>query len=420
MNIYTKLKPYPYGYAQNVVDIIDLITMSKGDPKYFKINGSAGIASQAFYGDYDLYEMVDETIFKKNITMETFINKVVERLQDIIKILLKTTLIYIGDIKSGEIPEWNVKDIDELKELYKKKFISKKEFLTAIREIKCLSCNQSRRFGVIRWKPEEILQGYKILRDGSKYTLYDGISSKKGITKIDIVGYVNNKFTEFSVIYNFKYKGENISDYNYNIINLISESSMISYLEGKYFKVIKRLFSIARIKNNKNHLELLNKILNSDLGRLYNVIGDISSLLYLFEHESNLPLKRIESEIQEFRSRLANIYTLTKWFRFEDYVLKEIYKIQFLKTNEDLYNSLTKIKDILTLILNYHTLEQLIKYRICVYGCNDKYINKLEKNTIIAENLEEDNIFNVILNTKQHIIELKNVKEQISIIQKKI
>jgi hypothetical protein len=191
-------------------------------------------------------------------------------------------------------------------------------------------------------------------------------------------------------------------------------------LEGKYFKVIKRLFSIARIKNNKNHLELLNKILNSDLGRLYNVIGDISSLLYLFEHESNLPLKRIESEIQEFRSRLANIYTLTKWFRFEDYVLKEIYKIQFLKTNEDLYNSLTKIKDILTLILNYHTLEQLIKYRICVYGCNDKYINKLEKNTIIAENLEEDNIFNVILNTKQHIIELKNVKEQISIIQKKI
>jgi hypothetical protein len=48
MNIYTKLKPYPYGYAQNVVDIIDLITMSKGDPKYFKINGSAGIASQAF------------------------------------------------------------------------------------------------------------------------------------------------------------------------------------------------------------------------------------------------------------------------------------------------------------------------------------------------------------------------------------
>ena len=305
-----------------------------------------------------------------------------------------------------------------MKELYKNKLISKKEFLNALKEIKCLSCSQSRRFGVIRWKPEEILKGYKILRDGTKYTLEDGISSKKGMTKIDIVAYVHNKFTEFSVIYNFKYKGKNISDYDYNIINLISESSMISYLEGKYFKVIKRLFSIARIKDSKKHLELLNGILNSDLGRLYNVIGDISTLLYLFENESNIPKKRIENEIQEFRSRLANIYTLTKWFKFEDYVLKEIYKIQFLKTNDDLYNSLTKINDILILILNYHTLEQLIKFRICVYGCNDKYINKLEKNTIIVENIE-DNIFNVVLNTKQHIIEFKNIKEKLNELQRK-
>jgi uncharacterized protein YqgQ len=392
--------------------------MSDGDPEYFKINGSAGIASQAFYGDYDLYETVDETIFKKNITYDTFINKVANKLKDIIKTLLKTTLVYIGDIKSGEVPEWNVKNIDELKELYKNKLISKKEFLNALKEIKCLSCSQSRRFGVIRWKPEEILKGYKILRDGTKYTLEDGISSKKGMTKIDIVAYVHNKFTEFSVIYNFKYKGKNISDYDYNIINLISESSMISYLEGKYFKVIKRLFSIARIKDSKKHLELLNGILNSDLGRLYNVIGDISTLLYLFENESNIPKKRIENEIQEFRSRLANIYTLTKWFKFEDYVLKEIYKIQFLKTNDDLYNSLTKINDILILILNYHTLEQLIKFRICVYGCNDKYINKLEKNTIIVENIE-DNIFNVVLNTKQHIIEFKNIKEKLNELQRK-
>jgi len=392
MSITIQPKPYPFGYSQNIVDMINIITFSKGNPNYFHIQGSSGISSQIYYGDYDLYEIVKDDLFGENITKEEYVEKIAKNFQNMIRKLLSLNLVYIGDIKCGEIPEWNITSYEELKKLYDTKIINNDEFKLASRELKCITCKSSRRFGVIRWKPDEILKGYKILRDGRKYTLQDGITSNIGLTKIDIISYIHNKFVEISILYNFKYHNRSL-----NIMNIgdLYESTMLSYLEKKFFKVLKRMFSIARLEYNKKQLLFLNDILNSDLGRLYSVISDINTILYILDNYKSIPKVRLENEIQEFRARLANIYKLEEWMKVENYVLKKISKLRTITSNKKLYNELDQLKDILNLILNYYSLEFMIDNKLCVYKCDTD------------ERIDETN----------HIFEMGNILKQLNLLK---
>jgi len=402
MSINIQPKPYPYGYSQEVVNIIKKITFSKGDNNYFVINGSAGITSQMYYGDYDIMETVDETVFKmKGLTFDNYIELLVERFQNIIRKLLAIDLLYIGDIKCGEIAEWNVSSVTQLTRLLDKKIISKDEYNTAVKELKCDTCFRSRRFGVIRWSPEDILKGYKILRDGRKYTLADGIKSSSGMTKLDIIYYINSKFTEMSVIYRFKYGDKEFAVSKKEIKDLIYETGMLNYMEGKFFKVIKRMFSLARIDNDDERLGQLTTILNSDLGRLYSVISDINTILYILDNVKSIPKKRLKNEIQEFRSRLVNVYTLNHWMKLELYILKAIYKLQFVKTKGKLYEKLSEIDEILQALLNYYTLVFLLENSICVYGCK-----KGDEKIIMGPN--------------RHKLEIAKVLHKLDVIKKNI
>jgi hypothetical protein len=398
INPIIKYKPYPYGYTPDIIKIIDCITLSQGDKNKFIIQGSSGLSSQIYYGDYDILEKVDENIFKNVKSYDDYINKIVKRFQDIIKELLSMKLVYIGDFKCGEIPEWNVSNISQLKKLYSKKIINQDELETAINEFDCKSCFRTRRFGVIKWSPQDILNGYIILRDNSKYTLYDAIKSTSALTKLDIIAYIDNKFIEVSIIYNIIYKNKEISTAITKIFNSFYQSTELSYLDEKFFKVIKRLFSIARLHKDNNMLSKLNEILNSDLGRIYSVISDTDTIIFILENMKSIPHKRIEVEIQQFRKRLANIYTLDKWITLELPILKHINSIQFIKSRKELIESLTKLKIILNHILNYYSLQFLIDNDICVYGCNNditvpknEIINKkVHKNQIVKTKLELD------------------------------
>ena len=370
MSYTVESKPFPYGYSQNVVDIIKIITFSKGNPEYFQIFGSAGISSQMYYGDYDIFEVVTEDIYKKKMDKNEYIDALAKQFQQIIRKLLSIKLLYIGDIKCGEISEWNITDTNELKKLYDEHIIDKEEYDLALDEINCITCKKSRRFGVIRWKPIEILKGYKILRDGRKYTLQDGIKSENGITKLDIITYVHCKFTEMSIIYKFKYNNKSLGVTTIDILNDIYEDIMINYLQDKFFKVLKRLFTISKLNHDKKELILLTNILNSDLGRLYSVISDINTILFILENYKNIPKVRLRDEIQEFRTRLSNIYTLNQWMKIENYVLKHIANLQFIKSKTELYDKLKEIQEILNLILSYYSLIFLIENKKCIYKCD--------------------------------------------------
>jgi hypothetical protein len=154
----------------------------------------------------------------------------------------------------------------------------------------------------------------------------------------------------------------------------------ISYLEQKYFKVIKRLFSIAKQNHNTTTLTLLTSILNSELGRIYTVISDINTIIYILENVKYIPSKRIDYEIQEFKPRLSNIYTLEQWVKLELPILKHINSIQYIKSRVQLIKGLTTLKVVLNNLINYYSLQFLIDNNICAYGCT---FNKVSKTEII-------------------------------------
>jgi predicted DNA-binding transcriptional regulator len=84
-----------------------------------------------------------------------------------------------------------------------------------------------------------------------------------------------------------------------------------------YFKVLKRMFSLAKFKDDKKQMEKLTEILNSDLGRLYHIVSDIRTLVFLLEEQSKLRMSDIKFEIDQFKGRMANIYALDPFLKKE-------------------------------------------------------------------------------------------------------
>jgi hypothetical protein len=126
------------------------------------------------------------------------------------------------------------------------------------------------------------------------------------LVKLDAVGFVeNNRFTEFSCIYTFE---TNDKVLNPSKEPNIRENLLYYYYDGNYFKVAKRMFSVCKIEGGHDaELEKLNVILNSDLGLLYSIVNDCKTILYLLENEADLPMKKIDFELDQMRGRLGGI-----------------------------------------------------------------------------------------------------------------
>lgn len=172
-----------------------------------------------------------------------------------------------------------------------------------------------------------------------------------GITKLDVIGLVaNNRFTDFSVIYEFRCNGKVLNPEPIEIRASLEESILAYLAEGNYFKVLKRIFALSKLLNDKKALEELTPILNSDLGRLYHIVGDIGTLINLLDEHKRVPLALIRFEIDQFISRLSNIYTLKDYLAKDDQIIGNIKRILKLPESR-LKGELEKLKEELDSIL---------------------------------------------------------------------
>jgi len=287
-------------------------------------------------------------------------------------------------IKSGSIEEWRIvfkpynadKSHKRLEELFEKKIISKKEyedgkvrFIDSPTKLEILLLEQDFRPNIIRWKAAEVLKGYKKLQDGRTFTLEEAFSTPT-ITKLDVVSWVqNNRFTDFSVIYEFKNNGVLLNPSIRDFEESISENIYVLQHEKKFYKMAKRIFSLAKYHDNTELLELLTPLFNGDLGRLYIVYGDIGTIENLFEIESSLPYKELEFEFDQFKGRLSNI-RLSKYVHSEDAIFHDIdvlVNIRKVVTNKPrILKLLVHIKNRLLEILSYYSEEYLRKHKVFV------------------------------------------------------
>jgi hypothetical protein len=380
MNTY--IKKFPEDYSNEVSDIITKMSLTDGAE--VNVVGSMGLRTQLYANDYDCFEKIE---IQRNIDFYT------HKFQKVIQRLIETPLCYIMDIKCGAIKEWQIIDDNvviengqvqnfniekskkKLENLKNNNIISKNEFDYIIKKIKnnitideLFELKDFCKFHIIRWNPKEVLKGSKKLIDGSTYTLKDGFLSKS-MFKLDVISWVNgNHFSDFSIIYQFMVKGQAINGLpldNESIIKSVKDD-IVYYLHKKnYFKMCKRLFILAKMTNDTLLIEFLTNLFNGDLGRIYVLYGDVSTLENLVENDANIPFDKIEFEIDQFRQRLSNI-TFPEYFKKRTRIFDIIEHLENIESHNrpKMIKELKNMKKYLEELLSEQTKKHLENKKI--------------------------------------------------------
>ena len=365
MELYA-VKGFPENYTRKVTAVLSAMSMT--DMKKLLLVGSASMRSQIYAGDYDAIEKV------RFVSAETTKSK----LKDIVKRLRSIPDTYISDIKCGEAVDWSIfrrnarvedgKVMDffaqesktKVDELKAKNVISPKEAKDSIQmlddadtALEFLKARKEIKFSTLRWTPTDILQGFLEYR-GHRFDLDDAIESG-GMIKIDVISDINDRYTEFSVIYDIvDKKGKRLTNVPSNLLRSLQED-ILYYNSTDPFKAVKRMFALAKAEKKYKVAELLVPILNSDLGRLYQIIGDMKTLHTLLGFPSK-PLGKIREQLDEMRARFGNIYLLRDFLRSEHDIIGLIETI--LKSPETtMEHKIESLIEKLSVILNKSTVK---------------------------------------------------------------
>ena len=277
-------KEFPENYPRRVVEILK--TMSFGG--HPQVIGSAALRAIQYIGDYDADE------YGVKATPAKF--------KKIIRNLMALHDVYIGDIKCGEMDG-----------------------------------------EPIRWTVEQVLKGKQIM-DKHFHTLADCIRNPV-LFKLDVVAFIDNRYTELSIIYSYN-KTPKLSDNDFK--TQLKEEVAEKFNEGMFYKMSKRIFSIVRLDEDTEMANKLLPLFNGDLGRLYSIISDLDVLVYLFEHKKHINKVRMNSELENIKARMANIWNLSSFVKNEGTFLKVIGK-QIKRPNPE---GLIELGDKLFAILN--------------------------------------------------------------------
>jgi hypothetical protein len=358
------VKGFPDNYTTSAIDV--LRAMSISNLKNFVLVGSASLRSQQYAGDFDGLDSSSDV-------------GIAEKLKDIVKNIRGLKDSYISETKIGHVPEWNVfsrrarlegdKILDfnivasksVVAKLKADNVINPKEASDAddlldkaTNPVGFINAKKEIRFHILRWLPIDILNGVLEYRH-HRFELNDAIHSG-GLVKYDVISNQSDRFTEFSVIYNI-FKGKKlITEKPLNLKESLKED--ITFYEPKNpFKALKRFFALAKSHKASHKAKDLIPLLNSDLGRLYQIIGDLSTLQKLLRMNKGSDAD-IRQQIDDMRSRMGNIYQLKDFLKNEHAIVGSIISVS--KTpNSAMAGKLDKVIDTLKVILNKATVKEV-------------------------------------------------------------
>ena len=359
-------KFYPENFSSDITTIVDALTLKHGKQPF--LYGSARYKID-YPSDYDLGQEVPVSKF------------ILKDMQDVVRKLLKIKDIFIGDIKSGEIPELKVIDddltaqnynskrpmmIEKLNSMFANKCITKEERDESVSLLKpnlpimdIFIIKHEIRYEVIRWKPQDILNGFVNYR-GHKINLYDYLFDFN-VTKIDVIAWLNGvRFNEITMMYVFTKNNKALNiDFNQGKVDLKKQIVYLLY-QKKYMKICKRINTIEREEDRPDEylLDILNRLFNSNLGRLNQVLSDITVLEFLIENVKVLPKTKFEYEIDQMKYRLGNM-TNKKYLENQDKVIKLLAIVE--KDVLDL-DALDKLRTEIFNLLESETLKFMKEY----------------------------------------------------------
>jgi hypothetical protein len=362
---YTTQKVFPTHYPTEIVSLLEALSMTT--TKHLKIVGSASLRASQYAGDIDAMEDV------KVKTASEFASA----LQEVVKRVRVLPNTYIMEIKCGEIPEWNVFQptarIDDCKiydfnpmesktkvdELRAENIISEKEAKDALALLDkattlqgFLEARKEIRFHILRWTVEDILEGAIEYR-GAVVSLEDAIQSG-GLTKIDTVSNIRGIYTEISILYNLTIGREKISGATLDVVQSLKED-ILYYNHKNAFKALKRLFALAKNTGETTLLKKIMPILNSDLGRLNQIAGDIGTLVALLDRPS-APIARIRIHIRNLQERLGGLYQFKDLLQQEGQLTGALESILRTSSKKTFQSRLVSLEETMKQILHHLTL----------------------------------------------------------------
>lgn len=385
-------------YSKSLKDNLSIISI---DPDNLHVYGTYSYKGQPYAGDVDLIERFSDCCNANDV-----VNKFVPRLKKTVKKIKDDKTVFFLEMKCGfdfRYLPYNVGvvadnellgyDYNKLKKMIKdmydkglfnkedmdvfnkhvKKNIDKKDFETILA--------QFRKYYQLRWQPDEIIEGIKILPKKKAIKLEDAIlqisesfqtksKSKEGnVIKIDMVGNVNGRFLEFSNLFMLRYIPNKNSKYEYdinlperfdNIVEALRsevEKWGFSPLLFKPFKMVKRLWVLARMLGDIAMNEKLEKLYRGGASLLSQISSEISAINFVLEQkEKKVPIKEIKEQIDSFKSRI--VYNIDVPIEL-DKINKNIDEILKMKSYESIIEKLKNLKKYLDENITKYTLEYL-------------------------------------------------------------
>lgn len=294
-------RQFPEQFSAPLRKLLDEVSFGPPD-----VMGSNGDHKVMYAADYDLLEFVP---LHGKATVRAF-QKKVARL---------ASKVCVTDIKCGEVSDWNLlqgktydqkKEWDHLHRLWREKVITDKEMKMGMKVLKPtltpadrVAARKLLRFGVLRWTPAEVAAGVKMNRLNKPVRLEDAMTSK-GITKVDVLAWVKDRYVEVSNI--ILWTGRSGKPYAHipELLQALREDIAYYVHDGNYFKAAKRMLSIAKNRKEVAQQEKLLAILNSPLGHISTVVSDLKVLK---EFPTCVAEKKRE-QLDALRDDMAKLY----------------------------------------------------------------------------------------------------------------
>ena len=189
----------------------------------------------------------------------------------------------------------------------------------------------------------DILKKY-ILNKGEKVYFKDAFNIKS-LIKIDIIAFINKKFTEFSNIFEISKLTEKVKYTNEEYKAKMLDDVKKYKNEEKLFKALKRLYNLD--KKNKTFINFF----NSKTGKFYYFYSNLETIKILLENYKNV------STIDKVKENINFLLNENK--ELNDNILLELQKIIKLKSSNAIIEIIDSVNKKLMKIINDETKQFL-------------------------------------------------------------
>lgn len=320
-------------YKENVRDLWTLVNFDNGK---IRLSGSVVQPVQPFAGDYDIHYNLD---YKK--PMDQLKKHLARNFRSIIGRLKRRKDIFVMEFRGGidddlfispkaptkEIKAFynNKSDLIDDDLLEKLKISSKTNNREEVREI-------ARKIYTLKWSTDEVLAGEKKLSDGT-VKKFEDIFDDGLIIKFDIIALVDSRFEDMENIYEIRNYGKILSGDRGNIEEELKQDIIDLWNDDKYFKFLKRVFTVAKVKKDWPTIKKIVPIFNSNAGLVYKASTDLKTLVKLIDAKDKSKLKPYYKDIQDF-------------IQIVKYSLSNVFEFDLEKNIFGLMDEITKIKDL--------------------------------------------------------------------------